>query len=100
MGMLKTGAGGTSNEGKIDGLQDQDRYFCAIIPHHQPQHLSHNFNSESSISVDRMHLTPISNRRYRMTTTAAAAVITHADTSPLISVTIATIIKNPTSGNR
>lgn len=73
MGMLKSGSANTSVEGKIDGLQDQDRYFCSMIPHHQQQqqqHMSHAniLSSESNMSIDSLlgpkaHLTPLSNRR-------------------------------------
>ena len=81
MGMLKSGSANTSMESRVDGLQDQDRFFCAIIPHHQQQqqqqqqpfnHSSNINNSESSISIDSLlapkshmtsSLTPMSNRK-------------------------------------
>lgn len=70
MGMLKSGSANTSIEGKTDGLQDQDRYFCSIIPHHQQSHLSQGniLGSDSSMSIDSLlgpkaHLTPLSNRK-------------------------------------
>lgn len=63
--MLKSGSANTSVESRVDGLQDQDRYFCAIIPHHQ-QTYGNILSSESSISIDSLiksHLTPRSNRK-------------------------------------
>lgn len=73
MGMLKSGSANTSVESRVDGLQDQDRFYCAIIPHHQ-QSFNHSniMNSESSISIDSLlapkshmtsSLTPMSNRK-------------------------------------
>lgn len=73
MGMLKSGSANTSIEGRVDGLQDQDRFFCALIPHHhqQPTFNHPNIPSESSISIDSLlapksHMssqTPMSNRK-------------------------------------
>ena len=73
MGILKSGGANTSIDSRVDGLQDQDRYFCAIIPHHQPSlHHPNIISSESSISIDSLlapkshmtsSLTPMSNRK-------------------------------------
>lgn len=71
MGMLKGGSANTSIDSRVDGLQDQDRYFCAIIPHHQQPYNANIMNSESSMSIDSLlvpkshmsSLTPQSNRK-------------------------------------
>lgn len=67
MGMLKSAnsSANASMEGKVDSLQDQDRFFCSIIPNHMGNVLP----SESSISMDSLinsrmqYSTPMSNRR-------------------------------------
>lgn len=101
MGMLKTGTSNASMskmEGKTDGLQDQDRYFCAIIPqqpqqqfnphhhhHHQQQQQQLNsglnvLNPESNISGDmhlpqRLQLTPTMRERKNYTSTGIHKVL-------------------------
>lgn len=64
MGMLKSGSGNNSTEGRVDVLQDvHDRYFCAIIPHHhQPHHVTHS-DSIDSLAAPKLHLTPMSGRK-------------------------------------
>jgi myotubularin-related protein 5/13 len=67
MGMLKSAnsSANASMEGKVDSLQDQDRFYCSIIPNHMGNVLP----SESSISMDSLltsriqYSTPMSNRR-------------------------------------
>lgn len=66
MGMLKSAnsSANTSIEGKVDGLQDQDRFYCAIIPQHQ-QSVGVITSSESNMSIDSLlsggknHFTPM-----------------------------------------